>query len=160
MDNQNAYINILISTLTKKNVILDELINITLMQESYLKECPQKMESFEETLDNKAELINTLNQLDVGFESIYDRVNEELKLRKELYQNEILRLQEIIRQVTDKSIRLQALEQQNKVKMESYFSLKKLEIKNFKKSNQTASNYYKSMLDRHQGDSYFLDKKK
>lgn len=160
MDNQNVYINILINTLAKKSAVLDDLIDITLLQESYLKEAPQNMDSFEETLDNKSELINNLDQLDDGFEAVYERIKEELKSKKDLFQNEVLKLQELIRQVTGKSVKLQALEQQNKLKMEAYFSNKKQEIKNFKKSSQTASNYYKSMLDRHQGDSYFLDKKK
>ncbi|ROR31546.1 FlgN protein [Mobilisporobacter senegalensis] len=160
MDNQNVYINILINTLAKKSAVLDDLIDITLLQESYLKEAPQNMDSFEETLDNKSELINNLDQLDDGFEAVYERVKEELKSKKDLFQNEVLKLQELIRQVTNKGVKLQALEQQNKLKMEAYFLTKKQEIKNFKKSSQTASNYYKSMIDRPQGDSYFLDKKK
>lgn len=160
MDNQNVYINILINTLAKKSAVLDDLIDITLLQESYLKEAPQNMDSFEETLDNKSELINNLDQLDDGFEAVYERVKEELKSKKDLFQNEVLKLQELIRQATDKGVKLQALEQQNKLKMEAYFLTKKQEIKNFKKSSQTASNYYKSMIDRPQGDSYFLDKKK
>lgn len=160
MDNDNTYMHILISTLTKKNLILDELINITKLQENYLKVVPQDMESFEVSLDAKEEIIDRLNQLDIGFESVYERVKEELQKKKDIYRDEILHLQELIRQVTDKSVKLQALEKHNKMQMEVYFSNKKQEIKNFKKSNQMASNYYKSMVDKHQGDSYFLDKKK
>lgn len=160
MDNDNTYMHILISTLTKKILILDELINITKLQENYLKVSPQDLESFEVSLDAKAEIIDRLNQLDIGFESVYERVKEELQKKKDIYRDEILHLQELIRQITDKSVKLQALEKHNKMQMEVYFSNKKQEIKNFKKSNQMASNYYKSMVDKHQGDSYFLDKKK
>lgn len=160
MDQQSTYINILLNTLSKKNLILDELIRITLLQESYLKASPQDMDSFESSIDEKLQVIDQLNQLDDGFEAVYERVREELEEKKDFFKDEILKLQKLIRQITEKSVKLQVLEQQNKVKMEAFLSSRKSEIRDFKKSSLTASNYYKSMIDSPQGDSYFLDKKK
>lgn len=160
MDNHSTYLKILISTLIKKNTILEDIIKITLLQEEYLKATPQDMDSFEKSLDTKSEFIERLNQLNDGFDKLYERVREELSTNKERYPKEIVELQDQIRNVTEKSVKLQALEQQNKRKMEVYFSSQKKEIKKFKKSNQTVTSYYKNMGDRPQGESYFLDKKK
>lgn len=160
MDNNNTYIDILIGTLNRKNHILEEIIKLTMLQERYLNEPDMDMDFFDDTLEKKAELIRGLDDLDDGFEAIYERVSEELKTRKENYKDKILKLQELIKEVTDKGIRLEALEQQNKLKVETYFSSKKQEIKEFKKSNESVANYYKSMADNPQGESFFLDKKK
>ena len=160
MDNNNTYIDILIGTLNRKNHILEEIIKLTMLQERYLNEPDMDMDFFDDTLEKKAELIRGLDELDDGFEAIYKRVSEELKTRKENYKDKILKLQELIKEVTDKGIRLEALEQQNKRKIETYFSSKKQEIKEFKKSNESVANYYKSMADNPQGESLFLDQKK
>ena len=160
MDNNNTYIDILIGTLNRKNHILEEIIKLTMLQERYLNEPDMDMDFFDDTLEKKAELIRGLDELDDGFEAIYKRVSEELKTKKENYKDKILKLQELIKEVTDKGIRLEALEQQNKRKIETYFSSKKQEIKEFKKSNESVANYYKSMADNPQGESLFLDQKK
>lgn len=159
MDN-NTYVYILIDTLLKKNSLLDNLIQTTLFQKECITEETPDMDQFEQTLSEKEMLIDQLNQLDDGFEAIYDHVKDEISNNKLKHKDDILKLQELIRQVTEKSTKLQTLELQNKGIIEFYFSNKKKEIKNFKRSSQTASNYYKNMSNQNQGESYFLDKKK
>ncbi|MDF2587721.1 MAG: hypothetical protein K0S41_1562 [Anaerocolumna sp.] len=159
MDN-NTYVYILIDTLLKKNSLLDNLIQTTLFQKECITEETPDMDQFEQTLSEKEILIDQLNQLDDGFEVIYDHVKDEISNNKLKHKDDILKLQELIRQVTEKSTKLQALELQNKSIIEFYFANKKKEIKNFKRSSQTASNYYKNMSNQNQGESYFLDKKK
>jgi hypothetical protein len=100
-----------------------------------------------------------LNQLDDGFEKVYDHVKDEISTNKLAYKDEIQQLQELIKKVTEKSIKLQSTELRNKSRLEAYFSTKKKDIKNFKVSSQTASNYYKNMSNQQQGQAYFLDKK-
>lgn len=117
------------------------------------------MNQFEELIAKKDGLINQLNQLDDGFEKIYNHIREELLEYKNQYKSEIVIIQELIKQVTEKSMKLLTMEKQNKSKMDLFFLNKKSEIKNFKVSNQSVSNYYKNMANQHQGQSYFLDKK-
>ena len=135
------------------------LIQITLLQEKYIETTSFDMEKFEETLSEKELIIKQLNQLDDGFEKIYEHVKNEISVNRMLYKVEIVQLQDLIKQVTEKSVKLQAIEIQNKNKLEVCFSDKKKEIKKFKMSSQTASSYYKNMANQHQGQSYFLDKK-
>lgn len=158
--NDNTYINILISTLSIKNNLLDKIIQITLLQEANLSATPFSMAVFDETLAEKATIIEQLNKLDEGFEKVYDHVKEEISDNRMQYKDEILKLQELIKQVTEKSVKVQTEELRNKSKMELYFANSKKEIKNFKMSRQTVTSYYKNMPNQHQGQSYFLDKKK
>lgn len=159
MDN-NTYIHILTDTLIKKDALLDKLLTITALQEECLNEQFTDIESFEKKLSDKEELIQQLIQLDDGFERIYSHIKEEIGAKRLEYREQIARLQELIRQITDKSTRLQGIEISNKNKIETYFLGKKKEIKNLKISNRTASNYYKNMYNQQIGESYFLDKKK
>ncbi|MDF2524743.1 MAG: hypothetical protein K0R31_2384 [Clostridiales bacterium] len=156
----NTYIHILTDTLVKKNAILDQLIQITLLQENYITLTPPDLEKFELTIPEKDVLIDRLNQLDIGFERIYERVRDELSNNRLYHKDEILGLQELIRQITEKSTRMQAAEMRNKNKIEIVFANRKKDIKNFKMSSKTVSNYYRNMSGQYPGESYFLDKKK
>ena len=155
----NTYLHILINTLTKKNNLLDNLIQITLFQTQDIDTPNFNVDEFNKTLSDKDMLIEQLIQLDDGFEKVYDHVKDEISSDKDRYKQEILQLQDLIKQITEKSVKLQTEELRNKVKIDTYFSTQKKEIKNFKISKQTVSNYYKSMPYKHQGQSYFLDKK-
>jgi hypothetical protein len=146
--------------LVKKNAILDQLIQITLLQENYITLTPPDLEKFELTIPEKDVLIDRLNQLDIGFERIYERVRDELSNNRLYHKDEILGLQELIRQITEKSTRMQAAEMRNKNKIEIVFANRKKDIKNFKMSSKTVSNYYRNMSGQYPGESYFLDKKK
>jgi hypothetical protein len=155
-----TYVHILTDTLTKKKSLLDKLIQITIMQEEYITLTPPDIDNFETSLNDKDILIEKINELDEGFENIYEHVKEEIITNKIKHRDYILELQNLIKQVTEKSAKLQALEIKNKKNLEIFFANKKKEIKDYKKSSQTASSYYKNMMNQQSGESYFLDKKK
>ena len=155
-----TYIHILTDTLAKKSILLDSLIQITKLQEEYIGETPLDMDKFDQTLTEKDSLIDRLNQLDAGFEKIYEHVREELSTNSVSLKDQIINLQSFINQVTQKSTSLQALEKKNKNKLEIYFNSRKKDIKDYKVNSKTASNYYKNMTNTYQAESYFLDKKK
>lgn len=159
MDN-NTYVQILINTLIKKNNLLDRLIEITSLQEEYIAAESFEMDKFEQSLSEKESMIEQLNQLDDGFEKVYDHVKDEICNNEMQYKEEIYRLKELIKRVTEKSVKIQTAEMRNKSKLETYIAIKKKEIKNFKLSSQTAANYYKNTTNQQNGQSYFLDKKK
>lgn len=156
-----TYLVVLQDSLIKKVKILDRLIEYTKEQADRLKENPVNIEGFESLIDDKDNLINELNSLDDGFDKIYKHLQENLSGNSIFYKQDIIDMQNSIKEIVDKSTKLKALEINNKNKVENYFMSRKNEVKNFKVSNQTASNYYKNMADQHQeGQSYFLDKKK
>ncbi len=159
MDN-NTYVHILTDTLSKKSFLLDELIQITEMQERYITLTPPDMDNFETSLEDKEILINKINELDDGFEKIYEHVKNEIISNRVNHKEAIIELQNLIKQVTEKSTKLQTLEIRNKKSLEIFFANKKKEIKDFKRSSETATNYYKNMMNQQLDESYFLDKKK
>jgi flagellar biosynthesis/type III secretory pathway chaperone len=154
------YINILIDTLEKKSSLLDGLLEHTLLQEQYIAQSPLDFEKFEGIIDVKSVLIEKLNQLDSGFEQLYGRVNDDLKNKKYEYKEEILQLQSLVKKITEKSTKLQALEQRNKSKVELYLTNSKKQIREYNVNSKTASNYYKSMSNQVDGQAHFFDKKK
>ncbi|GAA4654140.1 hypothetical protein GCM10023142_12780 [Anaerocolumna aminovalerica] len=159
MDNK-TYVHILTDTLFKKNFLLDKLIQITEMQEKYITLTPPDMDNFESSLTDKEIIIEKINELDEGFEKIYEHVKEEIISNKLNHKVAISELQNLIKQVTEKSAKLQTLELKNKKSLEIFFANKKKEIRDFKKSSETASSYYKNMMNQQLDESYFLDKKK
>jgi len=159
VDNK-TYVHILTDTLFKKNFLLDKLIQITEMQEKYITLTPPDMDNFESSLTDKEIIIEKINELDEGFEKIYEHVKEEIVSNKLNHKVAISELQNLIKQVTEKSAKLQTLELKNKKSLEIFFANKKKEIRDFKKSSETASSYYKNMMNQQLDESYFLDKKK
>ena len=159
MDTQ-TYIDVLKDSLGKKLEVLDKLLQITLLQENVISTSTFNSEKFEKAYEEKETLILHLGELDEGFEQIYVHVNDALSNNKVEHKGDIIQLQNMIRQITDKSTELQSIEIRNKQKLDVIFANRKKEIKDYKINSQTASSYYKNMADQHQGQSYFYDKKK
>jgi flagellar biosynthesis/type III secretory pathway chaperone len=155
-----TYINILTDTLKRKTSLLEQLIALSSEQERIISSEIPDMDRLDSTFSEKEVLITQLNQLDDGFEKVYQHVKEALQTDKEQLKEQILKLQELIRSVTEKSTQLQVIEHRNKSRFQLFFAGKKKEIRNFKVSSKTADSYYKSVLNSQPGESYFLDKKK
>ena len=158
MENSN-YLMIMVESLSKKIDILEKLLEYTKEQELLLEEEEFSMEEFRELLDKKGELIDVLNTMDQGFEQVYERMEEEIKGKKEEHAHEILLMQQRIKNITDLSIKLQELEYKNKEKIEVQFSKKRNEIKTFRQSKDNVNKYYRVMSKTQVVDSAFLDKK-
>ncbi len=161
-ENQNTiYLNVLIDTLRKKEELLNTLIELTKEQDSILAESKFSLDRFDSIMQDKDKVINQLNQVENGFEVIYQRVEKELPANKEQIKTEILEIQKLIRNITDKSMSIQALESKNKEKLIIQLAGRRQEIRNFKATNLAADRYHQNMANQHQeGQSYFLDKKK
>ncbi|MHB8129443.1 MAG: hypothetical protein ACYDEX_10625 [Mobilitalea sp.] len=157
---KQAYIQMLADTLRKKSEVLNLLMNLTEQQESLITSENFNEDDFLMTITLKEEQIQALTKLDLGFEQLYESVKEELETGKTKYATEITDLKERITNITDMSVRLQALEQRNKSKLEVLLAKKRKDIKGSRISNQTAANYYKTMANQHEAQSYFYDKKK
>lgn len=157
----NTYIKILLDSMKKKERIMQYLLGETKEQKQILLVEPFDIDNFEKSMERKELLMEQLNQLDDGFEIMYQRVKEELSKKREMYQTEIIELKKLISSVTDISVKIQALEQRNKRSMEQCLIKQKQEIKQVKISNQTATKYYNNMANQYQNNqSYFLDRKK
>lgn len=154
------YTHILIESLKKKKTALEQILKYTKSQEETLAKETFDEEVFEALIEKKQEYIDIINKLDEGFEITFERVRQELEENREMFKNEISSLQQLIRQVTDVSAKIQALEQRNKAAFEKIMYQKREKIKVARLSSQSVSKYYQNTANAHIGESIFLDKKK
>lgn len=155
-----TYIRMMLDVLSKKEIHLTKLLELTTEQEALLKEEEFKEAEFALLIEKKSGNLRKLEEFDSGFQSIYNRVAEEMKNNKEEYKDQILEMQGLITRITDVGVKLTALEEKNKNALETRFREKKQSIRQFKVSKQTADKYYKNMIGMQTGASYFMDQKK
>ena len=160
MDDKVTYIKIMIESLKKKIEILDEIIIKNKEQKEIISKENLETNEFEKNLEEKSRLVEKIEDLDDGFQNVYNHVKEELSGNRKEYAGEITRLQELIGIITDKGILIQTEEERNKNMIQTHFSTIKKEIKQTKKGRKVASDYYKSMSKTGMVEPQFLDKKK
>ena len=157
MDQSGA--QILLQSLEKKNALLDRMIRQNGVQEEILKQEEFDMDAFDASIDQQDSYVEQLEKLDRGFESVYDRVREELINNKEQYRDEITRMKEQIQQITDKIVTLNAGNMRNKMLAENQFKKKRQEIGNGASKNRVAKNYYNNMNKLNYVSPQFYDNK-
>ena len=156
-----TYLNIIVDTLKKKEILLNNLKVITVKQAEILDAEEFAADEFDNTIDEKQRNIDALLKLDEGFMDTYERVKADLIANPTDYASEIAQAKALIKKQTDLSVELQALEEKNKVKLSVQLTKGRQKGRDFRTSSRTAAAYYKNMSNRHQdGDSYFLDSKK
>lgn len=145
MEGNKTYVSILRNTLVRKYQVLTRYIEVMEDFEKQLDNSTISAETFETILNEREELIKQLNSLDNGFESIYTKVEEEIKANKKFYEDDIKIMQEYIPKITDLGVKISAIEVKNKSRIETFLATKKQDVKSFKISSKTATNYYKNM---------------
>lgn len=153
------YIKALIQSQYKKIDILKRLVDLTKEQAKLLEDSNFDQDVFTEIIEKKAKQINQLAELDDGFLKIFEQVKEELESNKG-HENEIEELKDTINTITNLSSRLQTDENNNKKKLETYLSLKRKEVKDYKRSKSIASSYQRNLDKQDNMSSHFFDSKK
>ena len=156
------YLDLLEESLVKKIKVLDEIGEFNLKQKSVFttyRERPD-LDQFDEYIEEKDRLINELNVLDDGFEALYERVADTLKTDREANASRIKRLQNLIREITDKSSSLQAQEAENKKLMEEFFKNVRSGIGKERTSLNAAYSYMQAQRGMGGADSLYMDSKK
>lgn len=155
------YLDMLIESLQKKKQLLDDISGLCDKQSELVKQEELDADLFDQLFDQKGDMIAQLDLLDNGFDSVFDRVKQELATpeQKAVYANEIRMLQDLIRQVTDLSMRIQTSEERNKAAVESYFAKQRAGIKQGREGSSVAMNYYLNMKNRQIVPPHFYDTK-
>lgn len=154
------YIAVLIQSLEKKKNILDRIIEKNKEQSFLFTDENSDPDRLEENMQEKSNLVDQLNQLDEGFQQVYDRIKPILQQQKESYKDEIRSMKQLITEITDRSTTVQTQEYRNRELAVKRFSAVKGNIRKARASNKVASQYYKSMAKLNAIDSQFMDKKK
>lgn len=161
MDYSQTYIDLMIDSLKEKMNILDELLTLSKKQGECIRGKQADTPAYDELYQKKDQLIQALLDLDAGFEKMFQRVKEELDQNREAYKDHIILMQNLIRQLTDKSVSLQAVELRNKDAMEQYLKGERETIRQFHNNSRASDLYYQNMPNRTQQiPSFFYDEKK
>ena len=155
-----TYIDIMIQSMDRKLQVLDQIIEVNLRQKDILEDKKATIEDFDKCVEEKATLIEQMQQLDSGFEKLFERVADELKMNKEGHVDEIRIMQSHIRSITDMSMEIQAQEARNKELMIRKFTYVKESAKSFRTNSKVASQYYNNMMKLNYVDPQFMDNKK
>ena len=154
------YLNILEESLQKKLKVLEEIALYNQGQEELLKKEKVSLEELDENMNQKEELIQKVTALDEGFETLYERIKEQILTHKDDYKEQIRKLQQLISQVTEKSVSIQAQEARNKKLIEDYFKKERSQLRQNRQSSKAAYNYYKSVNNTNVVMPQMMDQKK
>ena len=116
----DTYIAMLKDILLQKKKVTEEILWVTLEQETALAPELEDMDRFDALMGKKEPLLKKMEELDNGFADIYTKVQVSLNTQKEAYKEEILVLQGLITEITDISVKIQALEERNRRMFETY----------------------------------------
>lgn len=155
-----SYVAVLEDSLKKKVDILRQLQLLCQEQSDMLDDEAMTPEMFEDNVAKKGILITKLESLDEGFEQLYGRVKQELTSNREQYKDCILHMQELIRDVTDRSVQIQVMEARNKDKVQRRFGSIRAQIREVRHSGKAVSNYYQNMMKMNTVEPQFMDSKK
>lgn len=156
---KETYLDIMQQSLEKKILVLEHIIELNQKQRRGLENPELGPDEFDEIVEAKQQMIDQLEQLDSGFERLFENVKNDLGENKEQYVDRIRKMQELIWDITDRSVEIQVQEQRNKDLMTQKFSDIRQKAKSLRTSNKVASQYYKNMAKLNYVDPQFMDDK-
>lgn len=115
-------------------------------------------DAFDDNMKAKGSCIDELDLLDEGFQSLYDRIKEELAGNKTKYSSEIAAMKQLIKGVTELGAKIEVQEAHNKVKVEAMFRRERQEHREAKRSASMAKSYYQNM-SKLSNEPQFMDTK-
>ena len=143
--NEN-YVDIMLQSLKKKVTVLNQIIELNRQQKILLDDPNLPPESLEQNLSDKDQMIRKLNELDEGFEELYNRVKDELQAQRAQYVSQISQMQDLIKEITEKSAMIQTQELRNKEKAIQKFSGIREQVKGVRNSQKVVKQYYQNMM--------------
>ena len=158
MDTEN-YLQIMIDSLVQKEELLKQIVDYNEKQQAIITAAEFDDQAFEQNLSDKGELVEKILKLDEGFNSVFNRVKDEVQHNKAKFKQPLQRLKELVSAVTDMGVRIQAQELRNKQLVEKRFAQMRKELSNAKRATSKANAYYNAnKLNNY--ESHFLDQKK
>lgn len=141
----SKYLTILEESLKMKQRALDQIIAICDKQGELLGAESFDLEAYDECVDQKDVCIDQINQIDEGFETLYQKIKEELGNHKEQYADQIKRIQTLITTVTEKSVNIQAKEKRNFDSANLILKNEKRKVGSGRRSSKAVLGYYKNL---------------
>lgn len=156
----STYVDVMITSLKKKVILLEKIENTVLEQEKELQKPKPDLDVLNDIEDRLAEYVVELEKAEDGFTSIYQRVKEAIGDQKEVYKTEIQEMQSYIREITNQTVKIQAQQVRNQQRMKIFFDTKKREIRQFHSGKRSVAQYSQHGAAPLMGQSFFLNHKK
>ena len=154
------YVVMLRESLQKKVSLLKDISIRNEEQKAILEDPNATPDEFQSNVDDKDELVQQIVALDEGFDGIFKKVEAEISEHKAEYADEIRRMQELIREITDLSERVRSQEKINSDLARAKFSTIKTQVKKVRQGQKAVNNYYNNMMRANYYDPQFFDNKK
>lgn len=154
---ENRYLDILIESLQRKIAILTSVQEQNAIQAGVITASDFDDAAFNETIEKKSKLITELLFIDNGFESVYNRIKDEIQEKRDAYADKIRTLQKLIGQITDLSTQIQASEQRNDMQLKNRFRGERQKLKQSNATVKAVTGYYKSMSNLNTGGNSYMD---
>ena len=140
------YLIVLEESLKKKKNLLEEIFETNENAKGIFSfsDDDSGFENLDRYIEKKEVLTKRLEDLDSGFETIYDRVSEELKTNQDKYSDNIRRMQILVREVSAATAKVQAQETRLKAEFERFLEKKKTSIGEGRRSSKAAMVYYQN----------------
>ena len=155
----NNYLEIMKDSLVKKIRVLEKIEELDRVQTKLFSEDPFDEEKTRASFEEKGKYIEELDRLDAGFQSLFNKMKEQLEGNKDQYKEEIKEMQSLIKRVTELSVTIESQEKRNKELATNRFNSMRKEISNAKRSTSLAKHYYSTMNNVLNVDPQFLDSK-
>jgi len=154
-------IDLLTDGLRQKLKNLQEVLNYTIAQEKILDETPFNMKGFNNIINSKQYRIDSIKMIDDGFQPTYEKVSGIILNNPELYREQILLMKELIKQISELEIDVKVHEERNKNKFIAVTGKLKQNVKSFRNSKKTVTNYYNNLKKQNEvARENFFDSKK
>lgn len=155
----DTYLDMLQDSLIRKLEILDEIMRHQKKESDMLRES-MDMGAFDKSINDKVALAESIDSLDDGFEQVYDRIRQEMIGNKEKYAVQIRKLQDLIAEISEKNVLIQAEENRIRLEVDNYAKRESLALRQRRNNGKAARSYYNNMKKLNYVDSQFMDKKK
>lgn len=152
-------LSLLIEALEKKAVVLDKILKKSELQYGLAVTESFDAEAFDRLVDEKSELLEQMNLIDQGFDSIFQKIKDELLENQGLYTKEIAQMQMLIRRTIDAGSHIFTTEQRTKDILNSAVAGNRKQLRQKKMTANSVADYYKANGAQFT-ESYFYDTKK
>lgn len=159
-DQMDTYLEMLQDSLKKKLEILNSIMQYQQKESEMLKGESMDMEAFDRSINDKVALAESIESLDEGFEQVYDRIREEMIQHKEKYAVQIRAMQDMIGEISEKNVLIQAEENRLKLEVNNFAKRESAALRQRIDNGKAARSYYNNMKKLNYVDSQFMDKKK
>ena len=147
-------------SLKKKLDILNRIMRYQKEESDMLQSESMQMEAFDKSIHEKVVLAESIDSLDDGFEQVYDRIREEMIHNKERYAGSIRAMQNMIAEISEKNILIQAEENRLRLEVDNFAKRESALLRQKRDNGKAARSYFNNMKKLNYVGSQFMDKKK